>query len=329
MRRIAGIAALALGMAFGSVLPASADTAETSKVTFLTNYVFNGRHAPFFVGLEKGFYKDAGFEVGISPATGSGFVIAAIEGGQADFGMADFSTVTQSVAKGTRVKAFSVYTDTSTSGLASIQPYGDPASLLGKKIAAGQTDQVRVILPIILRQKGLDPDGLDWQAADPSVYFSLLMSGQVDLITATLDGDMPGLSKIAAQQNKEVHFSSFAEWGYDVFGFVLVGSKAAVEADPEKARRFAEATRKSVEYARENPGEAADIMVKHNPTMSRDTVEAQLMATLRSMDTAYVEANGYGNATEERLSHAIELVGTALQLKMELAPQDVFALPSP
>ena len=33
------------------------------KIDFLTNYVFLGRHAPFFVGLEKGYYRDAGFEL--------------------------------------------------------------------------------------------------------------------------------------------------------------------------------------------------------------------------------------------------------------------------
>lgn len=324
MKKIIGTAVLALGMAFGSALPAASQTADTTKVTFLTNYVFNGRHAPFFVGLEKGFYKEAGFDVSISPATGSGFVIAAIEGGQADFGMADFSTVVQSIANGNQIKTFSVYTDITTAGLASTKPYNDPQSLLGSKIAAGQTNQARVNLPIIMREHGLDPDGVEWQAADPSVYFSLLMSGQVDLITATSDGDMPALAKIAAQQNKEVYFASFADWGYDIFGFVLVGPRKIIDEDPDKAHRFAEATKKAVEYTRANVSEAVEIMVRHNPTMSPATVEEQLEATLQSMETAYVEANGYGNATEERLIQAIELVRESLNLEMELAPEDVF-----
>ena len=48
------------------------------KVLFLTNYVFHGRHSPYFVGLDKGFYKEAGFDVQIAPATGSGFVVSAL-----------------------------------------------------------------------------------------------------------------------------------------------------------------------------------------------------------------------------------------------------------
>lgn len=326
MKRITGIAVLALGMAFGSVMPAASQTAETStsKLSFLTNYVFNGRHAPFFVGVEKGFYKDAGFDVSISPATGSGFVIAAVESGQADFGMADFGTVVQMLANGTQVKAFSVYTDITTAGLAATEEYKEPASILGKTIAAGQTNQVRVNLPIILREHGLDPDGVNWAAADPSVYFSLLMSGQVDLITATSDGDMPALRKIAAQQNKTAYFSSFADWGYDIFGFVLVGPSKAIEEDPERARRFAEATKKSVKYASANIDETVEIMVRHNPTMTPETVREQLVATLESMETPFVTANGYGNITQERLIQAIDLVRISLDIDKELAPEAVF-----
>ena len=99
------------------------------QVVFLTNYVFLGRHVPFFVGLEKGFYRDAGFDIRILPSTGSGFVISALEGGQADYGIAEAAPVVQAVAKGAKVQAFGVFMDESTSGLASLEPYPTPQSV--------------------------------------------------------------------------------------------------------------------------------------------------------------------------------------------------------
>src|SRR5579864_8809656 len=170
-RNLAFAAIAALTAAF---LPMAASAEGAKKITFLTNYVFNGRHAPFFVGLEKGFYKDAGFDMQIQPATGSGFVITAIDGGKADYGMADVSSLANGIAKGAKVKAFMVYTDITTNGLASLTPYPTPESVVGKKIAASQTDSVRVILPIIFDSRHLDISKINWQAADPSVYFSLL-----------------------------------------------------------------------------------------------------------------------------------------------------------
>jgi len=321
MKPAAWIVAFALAIAASA---SGASAQEQKKITFLTNYVYNGRHAPFFVGLEKGFYREAGFDIEIKPATGSGFVITAIDGGRADYGMADVSSVAQGIAKGAKVKGFMVYTDITTNGLASLTPYPTPESVVAKKIAAGQTDSVRVILPIIFDARKLDPATINWQAADPSVYFSLLLSGQVDLFTATSDGDVPALIKVAAPQGKTVHFSSFADWGYDIFGYVLVGAAAAIAKDPAEAKRFAAATRKAVEYAIKNPDETAQIMVKHNPTMNLDTVKTQWAGTIKSMQTPYVEKNGYGVATDDRLERTIALTKKALKLDVDLKPADIY-----
>jgi NitT/TauT family transport system substrate-binding protein len=313
-------------LACNSPMCASAQTAVAlKKITFLTNYVFNGRHAPFFVGLEKGFYKDAGFDVQITPATGSGFVITAIDSGKADFGMADLSPVVQGVAKGAKVKAFMVYTDVTTNGLASLSSYPTPESVIGKKIAAGQTDSVRVILPIIFEMKKLDPSSINWVAADPGIYSSLLLSGQVDLYTASSDGDMPALTQVAAAQGKDVHFASFADWSYDVIGYVLLGSASALAKDPAEAGHFAAATKKAVAYATDHPDETAEIMVKYNPTMNLHVVKAQWVETIKSMKTTFVAKNGYGVATEDRIQRSIDLVKKALKLDADLKPSDIYS----
>ena len=57
-----------------------------------------------------------------------------------DYGMADVSSVVQGIAKGAKVKAFMVYTDITTNGLASLTPYPTPESVVGKKIAASQAN---------------------------------------------------------------------------------------------------------------------------------------------------------------------------------------------
>jgi NitT/TauT family transport system substrate-binding protein len=331
MRRIANIttALCVTVMATTALVSGSVQRAvaqELTEITFLTNYTFHGRHSPYFVGVKKGFYEEAGFEVDIQPATGSGFVVAALEGGQADYGMADASTVVQSIAKGANTKAFAVFMDVTTSGLASREPYPTPQSLEGAKIAAGLTDSARVILPIILGEHGIDPQSVNWEAADPGVYVSLLLSGQVDLFTASIDGDFPSLMKIAKRENQEVHFSSFADWGYDVFGYFLVTDAARIESNPDEVRAFAAATAKAVQYAIENPQETADIMVEANPTLDVETVLAQWTQSIVAINTDYVAEHGYGSATADRVERTIGLVQEALgQTDMDLAADDVFA----
>jgi NitT/TauT family transport system substrate-binding protein len=320
----AGLAALCLA-AGALVVPAQAQTPALKKVTFLTNYTFHGRHSPFFVGLEKGYYKDAGFDIDIQPATGSGFVITAVDSGKADYGMAESASIVQAVAKGAKVKSFMVFTDISTSGLASLEPYKTLDSLKGKRIAASQTDSARVILPILLDRAKIDQASVQWLAADPGVYSSLLLSGQTDLFTASIDGDVPALEKVAAPRGKTVYFSSFADWGYDVFGYLLIAKDASLASDPEGARRFAEATRKAVEYSIANPEETARIMVKHNPALNYDTTLAQWRQAIKSIETAYEKKNGYGVATDDRMQHTIDLVKTAMKLDTSITARDIYA----
>ena len=317
---------VALSLALVGSFAFASNAMAMKKITFLTNYVFNGRHAPFFVGLEKGFFKEAGFDIEIKPATGSGFVITALDGGKADYGMADMSSVVQGVAKGAKVKSFMIYTDITTNGLTSLSPYPTAQSVVGKTIAAGQTDSVRVILPIIFDLHGLDISTINWQAADPSVYISLLMGGRVDLYTASSDSDVPALKKVVEPQGKTVHFSSFAEWGYDIFGYVLVGASDALAKDPGEAKRFAEAAKKAVEYSIANPDETAQIMVKHNPTMDIALVKTQWAGTVESMRTPYVAKNGYGAATKDRIERSISLTQKALKLDGQIRPDDLYMM---
>jgi len=320
---VAAFAAACIALGSG-ITPVQAQTPALRKITFLTNYTFHGRHSPFFVGLEKGYYRDAGFDIQIQPATGSGFVITAVDSGKADFGMAEAASVVQAVAKGAKVKSFMVFTDISTSGLASLEPYKTLESLKGKRIAASQTDSARVILPILLDRAKIDPASIQWLAADPGVYSSLLLSGQTDLFTASIDGDIPALEKVAAPRGKTVYFSSFAEWGYDVFGYLLIAKDTSLASDPDGARRFADATRKAVEYSIAHPEETAQIMVKHNPALNYDTTLAQWRQTVKSIETPYEKKNGYGVATDDRVQRTIDLVKTAMKLDASIAGQDVY-----
>jgi NitT/TauT family transport system substrate-binding protein len=187
------------------------------------------------------------------------------------------------------------------------------------------TDSARVILPIIFSQKGLDASKLNWQAADPGVYFPLLLQGKVDLFTASVDGDVPALMRVAGPQGKTVHFSSFADWGYDVFGYFLVTQADRIAKNPDEAKAFAAASAKAVKYAMDNPEETAKIMVRYNPTLDLATTQAQWNQSIKALNTAYVRQHGYGVATKERLQRTVDLVKQAFKLTVDLQPEDIYA----
>ena len=167
---------------------------------------------------------------------------------------------------------------------------------------------------------------IQWQAADPGVYFSLLLGGRTDLFTASIDGDVPALMRVAAPQGKQVHFSSFADWGYDVFGYFLVARADRLASNPAEAKAFAAATAKAVAYSMNNPEETAQIMVKHNPTLDQATTLAQWRQSIKAINTDYVKKNGYGVATSDRIQRTIDLVKQAMKLETAPTVADVYAV---
>jgi NitT/TauT family transport system substrate-binding protein len=316
-----GAAAGGLSLAVG----ARARAQSVKTVNFLTNYAFFGRHAPFFTGIEKGFYRDAGFDLKIQPTTGSGFVNTAIDAGRADYAITDASLLVQSIAKGAKVRAFGVFMDISANGIASLAPVPTPESLAGKSIAAAVTDSSRIVIPIIYSMHNLDASKLQWVAADPGTYFALLLGGRVDVIAAAMDADRPALGKAAAAQGKQVSFAAFGNWGYDVFGLFLVTQPDRIAQSPAEVKAFAAATVKSVAYAMAHPEEAAKYMAAQNPAMDPDLLLEQWRAASDTMQTAFVKQHGYGAATPERIQRTIDLARNALKIEAAVTPDQLYA----
>jgi NitT/TauT family transport system substrate-binding protein len=230
----------------------------------------------------------------------------------------------QAIAKGAKVKGFDVFMDVITNGIVGLKSYPTPESILGKSLATAPTDSARTVIPIVMKQKGLDAAKINWVAASPAAYFTLLLSGQVDLISATIDGDMPPLIETAKKQGKEVYFSSFGDWGYDVLGFIFIAQAAELDKDPDSAKRFAAAMKKAVEFCMKSPEECAQIMVKHNPTLKYEITLAQWQQSIKAMTTPYMKENGYGVATPARIQRTIDLVKDVFKLDINLKPEDAW-----
>src|ERR1700738_1564073 len=74
------------------------------KVTLRTDVFFHGQHAPFFLGVDKGFYKEENIDLTVNPGSGSGTVIKLVANRNDDFGYADGGTLVKAVAEGVPAK---------------------------------------------------------------------------------------------------------------------------------------------------------------------------------------------------------------------------------
>ena len=108
-RMIPVLAVSALVLAAGACGSDKAGTAGTTadggkSVTLTLNWVPYGEHAPFYYGLQKGFYSAEGIDLKIQPGSGSGNTVKQVAQKQTDFGWADTPALLKSVATGMPVR---------------------------------------------------------------------------------------------------------------------------------------------------------------------------------------------------------------------------------
>eukprot|EP01031_Cornospumella_fuschlensis_P045508 gene45508-55698_t len=64
--------AAALALMAGPALTGSAHAQAADKAVLMLNWYVYGEHAPFVLGVQKGYYKDEGIDLEIQEGRGSG-----------------------------------------------------------------------------------------------------------------------------------------------------------------------------------------------------------------------------------------------------------------
>jgi NitT/TauT family transport system substrate-binding protein len=67
-----------------SLLPLAA-AAQERKIVFMLDFISLGRHAPWYVPIAKGYYKQEGLDVTVVPSKGTADVIKGVDAGVAGF----------------------------------------------------------------------------------------------------------------------------------------------------------------------------------------------------------------------------------------------------
>src|SRR5262245_29696515 len=82
----------------------SSGAAEPKAGTIRLDFIIGGKHAPWYVALEKGFYAKRGLTATIQAGSGSADTVRAIAAAAADFGFADMSTAIVARSRGTPIQ---------------------------------------------------------------------------------------------------------------------------------------------------------------------------------------------------------------------------------
>src|SRR6185437_13973058 len=95
-------------LAAASAFATSARAQALEKFPFRLNWTLYGEHAPFFVALDKGFYKEEGLDVEILEGSGSTTVAQLVANATSPVAYVDAATMMRGVSAGMPIKAVGV-----------------------------------------------------------------------------------------------------------------------------------------------------------------------------------------------------------------------------
>ena len=240
-----------------------ATTADAlDKVSVRTDWFHSHYHSPFFLGIEKGYYRDAGIELNPTAGRGSGQVVRLVGNGDDQFGFASTDAVFRAVAKDISVVAVGNIMPKMGQAVYVLKKSGivKPQQLKGKSIGWTPGGTNEALLPAFLQNVGLSMADLKPIAVSPASKNRMFVDGQFD--AAMCPAWCAGLfARFGGSTNSFV----YSDYGVAMVGYNIVTTPQYAKANSDVVKRFLAATMKAFAYSKRNQEEALDALAKHRP----------------------------------------------------------------
>jgi NitT/TauT family transport system substrate-binding protein len=299
--------------------------APLTKVTFQLDWIAYGRHTPYYVALDKGYYAAEGLDVNIEQGTGAMQGFRYLASGGAQFIFQDIGSMIALRARdGIKFKAVACMYQKAPHTAFYIKNKGiaSPKDLQGKKVAYSPGNSPKVMFPAFAAANKIDESTLHWLSVDPNSMNSVLLNHRADSILTYVFTE-PVLQK-AAQGGDEVGTFVYSDYGADFYANALIALEDYIAKNPKIVRGFTRATLKGFQYAIDNAQEAATIMKKYQPQLDTD-IAAKEVPLLRQLGISDdTKKLGLGVMTKEKMAQTEELTIKYLNLGSHLPVADLY-----
>ena len=315
------ISSLALAALIAVTSTASAQPLE--KFTFATNWFPVGDHAAYWVALDKGYYKAKGLDVTIENSKGSGDVIAKLDTGRADAGVADSAVVIAASTRGSTVKSVGMIWDNTALNFFSLKtnPITKPKDLEGKTLGAPPGDSQRQMFPGFAKITGIDASKVTWVNIEPSAKVAALAEKRLDGVGDATTG-LPLYEKAAGKGN--VVMMQWSDFGFDLYSLSIAASAKTMKERPKALKDFLEASYMGWRDVMADPKAAMAIFKKRVPEIDYDTIAENMLMGLALMNTERYAQNGIGFIEDKKMCNSVDLVNTYMGLTKKAECKDVY-----
>lgn len=323
-RRLLGALAalLVLVAAPAALLVVAAPAAAQDRVSLRLNWLLYGFHTPFHLGVERGFYREAGIDLTIGEGQGSARAVQLVAAGSDTFGLSDGSSIINGVVRGAPVQAVMGIMNRSPFAVIVREDSGirTMRDLAGRTIAATTGEAGLVIFPALLRANGMPADSVRFLRVDGAGKLVATLENR----TVGMLGGVENQALILPVRGVPVRSILYADNGANTMGLALHATRETLQRNPDLVRRFLRATQRSFELAEREPEAAVAAGLRVKPDMDRDLSLAQLRAGLPLVRSARGADRPIGWMPPEDWAETLTLMREYQELRTELPPDAFF-----
>lgn len=305
MRLVAVATAFAVSAA---AIPAQAQ----DRLDFILNWIAGGDHAPYYYGVQEGWYAEAGIDLQIEQGKGSSMAVQRVGIGRNPVGLADLGTALIAKGKGADLVAvMNVYAN-SPQGLYWLKSSGieGPADFAGKRIGNPPSDAARAVWPALASAIGIEPDSVSWINVQPNAKLAALKSGSIDVTTSFYN-----IHHVFQRElGDDMGFLAWRDAGVNPYGNSILVNGDFLADNEDLIDRFVSVTQRAFHFCAENAEPCVQALVDANTGLKFDNELANFALVRELMSDEHSRTVGLGHFDPARMEADYELVETYFEI---------------
>ena len=300
--------------------------AELTPANIRMDFIIGGKHAPWYVAMEKGFYAKRGLAATIQASTGSADTVRTIGSGGADFGFADAATMIVAKSRGTPVQAAAQFGYVGATIL-----WRDEGVIKGIKDLAGKSLAISpgqaqwYLMPAYARINKIDFKAIKIQETAAPIQPAALATKKADFIIMFRASNDEVAEQAAAKVGVKLNRVFMKDTGLDIYGTSLIVKDEDIKKRPEFVRAYVEATLEGLRYAHDNQEEALKILLKHKPELDSVLTTQQLKNALTEVFLPLESVNvGMGFMKPEIMEKTVRVVNEYFDVGRKVSAKEVY-----
>ena len=292
---------------FCGPLPVAAETAVHLKL----DRKIDGPAAPFFIAIDRGYFKAEGLDVTIdaAAATDPQDAIKLLAAGRYDLAVSDINQLIKlrdQAAIGAKA-AFIVF-DKPCAAIIARRSRGiaAPGDLAGRILGAPASEPASTRWPIFAKLNGIDTDKVTVENVGLPVRDPMLASGEVDAVTGCAFTSYIDLKERGVPKD-DLAVWQMADYGVELYGDAIIASEGFAAEKPDAVRGFLRAYVKALKETVRDPAGAIEAVLRRSDGAKRELeLERLRMAIAGNIVTPAVRTSGFGAIDPARFAIALD-----------------------